>query len=96
MIEWEYKDYRPEGFECYQAQWGKSYSVSICKLLDTGTRYTVRLYYKGMTQIKEHFDAEDWKEARNIGISIIKDYYNRQATYWRDMKIAFSNWVEEI
>lgn len=96
MIEWEYHDYRPHGFECYEAKWGKFYSLAVSKLSDISTRYTVRWYYKGMTEIKEHIDAADWIEARNSAISVVKDYFNRQATYWRDMKIGFANWVEVI
>ena len=54
-----------------------------------------RWYYKGMTVIKEHIDAANWNEAKNAAINIVKDYFNRQAIYWRDMKIGFTNWVEE-
>ena len=95
MIQWEYHDCRPEGFEYYEAKRGKSYSIAVSKLSDTGTRYTVRWYYKGMTVIKEHIDAANWNEAKNAAINIVKDYFNRQAIYWRDMKIGFTNWVEE-
>lgn len=95
MIKWEYKDYRPQGFECYEAQYGQFYSLAISKLLDTGTRYTIRWYYRGMTEIKEHIDAQDWDEAKSIAISIIKNYFDRQAKYWRDMKTGFANWAQE-
>jgi hypothetical protein len=96
MIEWEYKDCRPEGFEFYEAKWGKFYSIAITKLSDTGIRYTVRWYYKGMTEIKEHIDAKNWDEAKSSAISIVRDYFDRQAKYWRDMKIGFANWTEVI
>lgn len=92
-MEWEYKDYRPEGFECYSASWGKHYSLSVSKLGEY--RYTVRWYYKGMTEIKEHIDAQNWDEAKYSAISIVSGYFDRQAKYWRDMKIGFANWTEE-
>ena len=93
MIKWEYKDYRPQGFECWEAAWGKNYSIGVSHL--GGTRYTVRWYYKGMTEIKEHIDVQNWDEAKSSAISIIKNYFDRQAKYWRDMKTGFANWVQE-
>lgn len=94
MIEWEYKDYRPQGFECYKAQWGKFYSISVSKLSDVSARHCVRWYYKDITEIKEYIDAKDWDEAKTSAISVIKNYFDRQAKYWRDMKIGFANWTE--
>ena len=93
MIEWKYHDCRPEGFEYQDADWRDGYSIAVSKIGET--RYTVRWYYKGMTNIKEHIDAKDWEEAKASAISIIRNYFHRQATYWRDMKIGFNNWVEE-
>ena len=92
MMEWKYHDYRPEGFECWDAAWGKSYSLSVSKIGEC--RYTVRWYYKGMTEIKEHIDAQNFEEAKASAISIVKNYFDRQAKYWRDMKIGFANWTE--
>ncbi len=92
MIEWEYHDYRPEGFECYKAKWGKFYSLSVAQIGEN--RYTVWWYYKGMTEIKKHIDAKNFDEAKVSAISIIKNYFDRQAKYWRDMKIGFANWTE--
>ena len=94
MMEWKYKDCRPEGFEYWEASWGKYYSLSVSKIGEY--RYTVRWYYKGMTEIKEHIDAQSFDEAKSSAISIIKNYFDRQATYWRDMKIGFTNWTEEM
>ena len=34
-------------------------------------------------------------EAKAYALSIVKDYLARQAAYWRDLKIGFTNWVEE-
>ena len=95
MINWEYKDYRPAGFECWEARWNKHYSIVVSKLSDVSTRYTVRWYYKDMTDIKEHIDAKDWDEAKASAVKVVKDYFTRQANYWRDMKIGFANWTEE-
>lgn len=93
MVEWKYKDYRPQGFECWEADWGTygQYQIAVSKIGES--RYTVRWYYKGMTDIKEHIDAMDWDEAKVAAISIVKDYYSQRAAYWRDMKIGFNNWV---
>lgn len=94
MINWEYKDYRPAGFECWEASWNKFYSIAISKLSDTSTRYTVRLYYKDMTDLKEHIDAKDWEEAKASAVFVVRDYIGRQANYWHSMKTSFTAWAD--
>ena len=31
-MKWEYTDYRPEGFECWEAKWGRFYSIAVAKI----------------------------------------------------------------
>lgn len=95
MINWEYKDYRPAGFECWEVDWIKNYQIAVSKLSNTGTRYTVRLYYKDMTEVKEHFDAADWDAAKTTAIRIIGDYIERHANYWYSMREQFERTFEE-
>lgn len=93
MINWEYKDYRPAGFECWEARMNSYYSITVTKLSDAGTRFTVRWYYKDMTDLKEHFDAKDWDEAKVTAVNIIRDYLERQANHWHSMTVGFASWT---
>jgi hypothetical protein len=95
MVEWKYKDYRPAGFECWEAQWDACYQIVVSKLSDTGTRYTVRLYYKDITEVKEHVDAADLDEAKTVAINTIRDYIDRHANYWYCLRERFELWAEE-
>lgn len=95
MIEWEYKDYRPQGFECWEARLDKYYSIAVSKLSETSTRYTVRWYYKDMTDIKNHIEANDWDEAKASALNVVRDYIERQANYWYTMRDKFEDWTEE-
>lgn len=94
MIEWEYKDYRPAGFECWETQWDKYRRISVSKLSDDGTRYTIRLHYKDMTEVKEHIDANNWDDAKTTAINTIGDYIERSANYWYSLRESFEDWVE--
>ena len=94
MISWEYKDYRPQGFECWEARLDKQYSISVAKLVDNGTSYTVRWHYKDMTDIKKHIDADDWDKAKEAAINVVYDYIDGQANYWYTMRNKFENWAE--
>ena len=95
MINWEYKDYRPAGFELWEAQSDRYHKIGVIKLSDISSSYTVRWYYKDMTEIKEHIDAKGWDEAKAYAISNVKNDISQHAAYWRDMKIGFTNWVVE-
>lgn len=92
-MKWEHNDYRPEGFECWSADWGKYYQLSVTQIGEK--RYTVRWYHRGITDIKEHINAENWDEAKAAAIALVKRFFAQRAEYWRDMKIGFTNWVEE-
>lgn len=91
MIEWIYHDCRPSGFEYWEAAWGKNYSIAVSKIGET--RYTVRWYYKGMTEIKEYITASDWDEAKASAVSIVYDYIDRQVNYWQDLQTRFVDWI---
>lgn len=97
MIKWEYHDYRPEGFECWTADWGKNPSnqcqLSVAKIGEN--RYTVWWYDRGITDIKKHIDADSWEDAKASAIAIVLNTLDRRAKYWRDMKIGFTNWISE-
>ena len=54
-MKWEYNDYRPEGFECWSAKWGKDYELSVYQIGEN--RYSIGWYYKGCRVIKEYIDA---------------------------------------
>lgn len=92
---WEYKDYRPAGFECWQIQWDTNYSISVSKLVDNGDSYTVRLYYKDMTEVKEHIKAADWDAAKAAAIETVRNYIDRHANYWYSMRERFERVFEE-
>lgn len=92
MIEWEYHDYRPQGFESWSARWKTHYELTVYQIGEN--RYSVGWYNKGIRTIKEYIDANSWDEAKSLAIGIVKNYYNQMAIYWRDMKIGFDNWTE--
>ena len=94
MINWEYNDYRYAGFECYEAQFNTHYKITVTKLVDNGTSYSVRWYYKDMTDIKKHIDADDWDKAKEAAINIVYDYIDGQANYWHTMRDKFEDWAE--
>ena len=96
MIKWEYKDYRPAGFECWQVKWDTNYSISVSKLVDNGTSYTVRLYYKDLTEVKEHIQAADWDAAKAAAIETIRNYIDRHANYWYSIRERFERVFEEV
>ena len=95
MINWEYKDYRPAGFECWEIKWDTYYSIAVSKLTNDGTSYTVRLYYKDMTDIKKHIEAADWDTAKATAISTVRDYIEGQANYWYTVRERFERVFEE-
>lgn len=95
MINWEYKDYRPQGFECWEVKWDTYYSIAVSKLTNDGTSYTVRLYYKDMTDIKKHIEAADWDAAKVAAIDVVRDYIDRQANYWYSVRERFERVFEE-
>lgn len=92
---WEYKDYRLAGFECWQIQWDTNYSISVSKLVDNGDSYTVRLYYKDMTEVKEHIKAADWDAAKAAAIETVRNYIDRHANYWYSIRERFERLFEE-
>lgn len=93
MIEWRYHDCRPSGFEYWDADWGNNYSIAESKIGET--RYTVRWYYKGMTDIKEYITASDWDEAKTLAIASVKNYIKQRADYWQALQTNFVSWVNE-
>ena len=96
-MEWTYHDYRPDGFECWSAIWGKPTSknkceVSVAKIGEN--RYTVWWYDRDITDIKTHINAENFEEAKKTAITIIQNTLNRRANFWRDMAEGFKKWSE--
>ena len=96
-MKWEYNDYRPAGFECWSAVWGKNpcrqCKISIANIGEN--RYTVWWYdQRGLTDIKTHIEANDWDEAKKSAIAIVQNTFNSRAGYWRDMANGFTKWVE--
>ncbi len=93
MIKWEYNDYRPEGFESWSAKWKTDYELTVYRIGEN--RYSIGWYYKGIRSIKTYIDANNWDEAKASAITYVKNYFHQMATYWRDMKIGFTNWTME-
>lgn len=96
-MKWEYTDYRPEGFECWSAVWGKNprhqCKISVANIGEK--RYTVWWYdQRGLTDIKTHIDANNWDDAKKSAIAIVQNTFNSRAGYWRDMADGFAKWVE--
>lgn len=96
-MKWEYHDYRPEGFECWSAIWGKPTNknkceVSVAKIGEN--RYTVWWYDRGFTDIKTHIEAKDFEEAKKTALVIIQNTLNSRAGFWRDMAEGFKKWSE--
>jgi len=91
---WEYKDYRPAGFECWEVKVDNYYHIAVSKLTDTGTSYTVRLYYKDMTDLKKQIDAADWDAAKAAAIQVVYDYIDGQANYWYSVRERFERTFE--
>ena len=94
MVNWDFTPKGPDSsFDYYQATYGKDHTIAVSKIGEDC--YTVWWYHNGLTDIKHSIKAKDWDEAKASAISVVRDYINRQALYWRDMKISFANWVEE-
>ena len=96
-MEWTYHDYRPDGFECWSAIWGKPTSKNKCELSVAKIgekRYTIRWYDREITDIKTHIDAENFEEAKKIAITIVQNTLNRRANYWASMAEGFKKWAE--
>lgn len=91
-MKWEYKDYRPQGFESWSARWG-NYELTVYQIGEK--RYSIGWYYKGCRTIKEYVDANNWDEAKASAINIVKNYFNQMAKYWQDMQMNFTNWIVE-
>lgn len=96
-MEWTYHDYRPEGFECWSAIWGKPTSKNKCELSVAKIgekRYTIWWYDRGITDIKTHIDAESFEEAKKIAIITVQNTLNRRVNYWTSMAEGFKKWSE--
>ena len=96
-MKWEYKDYRPQGFESWSAMWGKPTNKNKCELVVAKigeNKYTVWWYSKGITDIKTHIEAKDFDEAKETAIVIVQNTLNSRAGYWRDMANFYTKWVE--
>lgn len=92
-MKWEYKDYRPQGFESYSAKWGDDYELTVYQIGEN--RYSIGWYQKGCRVIKEYIDAHSFAEAQALAVGLVSSYFSRMAAYWRDMKNDFTNWMEE-
>lgn len=98
MLKWEYVDYRPQGFECWHAYWGKPTNKNHCEISVAKIgekRFTIWWYDRGITDIKTHIDAEDFEEAKKIAIEIIQKTLDKRVNYWKSMADGFKKWSEE-
>ena len=98
MLKWEYVDYRPQGFECWQAYWGKSTNKNKCKLSVARigeNRYTIWWYDRDITDIKTHIDAENFEDAKAQAIQIVRDTLTKRVNYWQAMLDGYNKWTEE-
>ena len=94
-MKWEYNDYRPEGFECWSAIWGKNprrqCKLSIAHLNEN--RYTVWWYdQRGLVDIKIGIEAENWDKAKQDAIAIVRNTFESRVGYQRDMLEGFKKW----
>ena len=97
-MKWEYHDYRPEGFECWSAIWGKPTNRNKCELSVAKigeNRYTVWWYDRGFTDIKVHINAEDFENAKKRAVEIVRRTLTKRANYWQLMLDKYNQWVEE-
>lgn len=92
-MKWEYTDYRPEGFECWEAKWGRFYSIAVAKIGEK--RYTVWWYCNGLADLKTHIDAENWNEAKEKAIEYVRNFISKRAKHWKDMELGFIKWTRE-
>ena len=95
-MKWEYNDYRPEGFECWSAIWGKNprRQCKICVAKIGENRYTVWWYDRGFTDIKVHINAEDFEAAKERAVEIVRQTLAKRANYWQLMLDKYNQWVE--
>ena len=97
-MKWEYVDYRPQGFECWHAYWGKPTNKNKCELSVAkigDKRYTVRWYDRDITDIKVHIDAENFEDAKEQAIKIVRNTLTKRANYWQAMLDGYNKWVGE-
>ena len=93
MVEWKfYAKGTDSSFDYYEAK-HKSHLISVSKIDDNS--YTMRWWHGQSLSIKTSFSAVDWDEAKAKAIAIVKEDITNSATYWRDVKIGFTNWVIE-
>lgn len=79
-------------FDEYTAE-RRGTQISMCKL--ESAKYNLQLWHENRLKLQEFIVADNWDEAKAYALSFVKDYLARQAAYWRDLKIGFTNWVEE-
>lgn len=91
---WEYKDCRLAGFECWKVNVDTYYHIAVSKRTDTGTSYTVQLYYKDMIDFKKQIDAADWDAAKAAAIQVVYDYIDGKANYWYSVRERFERTFE--
>lgn len=98
-MEWVYHDYRPEGFESWSTIWGKPTSKNKCELSIAKIgekRYTIWWYDRGITDIKTHIDAENFEDAKEQAIKIVRNTLTKRVSYWQAMLDGYNKWLEGI
>ena len=93
MIEWKHIKSSAYGYyaECYYTSY-REYTISI---IFTKGCYILQWQRNGRIEAQKSFEAKNFDEAKSYAIGLVKDYIAEKAMYWRDVKIGFSNWIEE-
>lgn len=98
-MEWVYHDYRPEGFESWSAIWGRPTSKNKCELSIAKIgekRYTIWWYDRGITDIKVHIDAENFEDAKEQAIKIVRNTLTKRVSYWQAMLDGYNKWLDKV
>ena len=94
MVEWKHikgSAYGP--YESYNTIY-KEYSITVISH-GRASGYCLRWQRNGDLQAQICFDAKDFDEAKIYALNYVRDQIAARASYWRDMKIGFVNWLEK-
>ena len=97
-MKWEYVVW-PQGFESWHAYWGKPTNKNKCELVVEkigDKRYTIWWYDRGITDIKVHIDAENFEDAKEQAIKIVRNTLAKRANYWQAMLDGYNKWLDEV
>ena len=95
MLQWKTtKSYQNDVCDRHQM----TYKEHIIRVVETGQTgdYILQWYRGASLEVQKPFSAATLDEAKAYAIAAIKNYLSERAAYWRDVKIGFANFVDDV